>query len=68
MNIQRAVKKAVRKNLCITLPEIKGRAKIKPTNGKGNCISMLNDGSHPSKTGWQPTAEDLMRKDWSVTD
>lgn len=68
MNIQQAVKEALSKERCITLPEIKGGAKIKPTNGRGNCILMLDDGSHPSKTGWQPSAEDLMRDDWSVTD
>lgn len=45
-------------------PEIK----IRPTNDKGNCIVMNADGSHPSKYGWQPTADDLMRDDWIVVD
>ena len=68
MNIQEAVKTATKHNTCITLPGFVGMAKIKPTDGKGNCIVMEAGGSHPSKYGWQPTASDLMRDDWEVVD
>ena len=57
MEISKAVKKAVEEDKCITLPKLNGYAKIKPTNGVGNCIIMQWDGSNPSKTGWQPNAE-----------
>lgn len=66
MNIYEAVKMAVREDKCITLPCYTGSAKIKPTNGKGNCIVM--NGSTQSKYGWQPTANDLLRTDWMVTE
>ncbi len=66
MYIHEAVKKAVEEGGCITTPEFLGDAKIKPTDGKGNCILMSADGSHPSKYGWQPTASQLMRDDWLV--
>lgn len=66
MNIQDAVIKAMKLDACITLQEFKGGAKIQPTNGRENCIVMNADGSHPSKSGWQPTAEQLTREDWLV--
>jgi hypothetical protein len=68
MNIQEAVKKSMEKSKYITLPEFKGGAKIKPTNGCGNCIVMNADGSNPSKSGWQPSADELMRDDWLIVD
>ena len=68
MNIYEAVKIAVMEDRYITLPCFVGCDKIKPTNGKGNCIVMNADGSHPSKDGWQPTANDLLRTDWMVTE
>lgn len=52
----------------ITLPEFEGGAKIKPTNGRGNCIVMNADGSNPSKYGWQPSADELIRDDWLLVD
>lgn len=66
MNIQEAVKKAMESNACITLPEVSTEVKIKPTNGIGNCILMGADGSNPSKRGWQPSAEQLIRDDWMI--
>ena len=66
MSIVEAVYKALRDDKCITLPEFVGCAKIKPTNEKGNCIVMK--GSTQSKYGWQPTANDLLRTDWMVTE
>lgn len=68
MVINEAVKQALEKEKCITLPEFKITSKIKPTNDVGNCIVMGADGSNPSKHGWQPTAEDLMREDWMLVD
>lgn len=68
MNINEAVKKTMEKGNCMTLPEFKGGAKIKPTNGRGNCIVMNADGSNPSKSGWQPSADELMRDDWLIVD
>ena len=68
MNIQEAVKKAVDEEKSITIPELDGRVKIKPTNGRGNRVVMMQDGSHPSKYGWQPRADDLTRDDWITVD
>lgn len=68
MNIQQAAIIAVKNGKCMTLPEIKNEIKIKPTNDIGNCILMMQDGSHPSKYGWQPSAQDLVRDDWEVID
>lgn len=68
MNIFEAVTIAVREEKYITTPEFAGKIKIKPTNGDGNCILMHADGSNPSKYGWQPTADDLMREDWIITE
>lgn len=68
MTISEVVEKAITENKCITVPELKGKVKIKPTNdGKELCVLMRADGSHP-RTGWQPTAEQLMRDDWLVID
>ena len=68
MDIGSAVKKAVREDKCISIPDFRGHIKIKPTNDIGNCICMQADGSNPSRYGWQPSAEDLMRDDWEVVD
>ena len=68
MNINEAVKKTMEKGNCMTLPEFNGGAKIKPTNGRGNCIVMNADGSNPSKYGWQPSADELIRDDWLLVD
>ena len=66
VRIDKAVKKAVSREKYITVPELKGKVKIKPTNdGYQLCVMMHADGSHP-KNGWQPTAEQLMRGDWMV--
>ena len=67
MEISTAVRLAFNSGKCIAtakFPEVK----IRPTNGRGNCVAMMADGSHPSKYGWQPTADDLMRDDWIVLD
>ena len=66
MIISEAVKKAIECDGCISFTN--SQIKIKPTNGNKNCILMHLDGSHPSKTGWQPTAEQLIREDWIVVD
>ena len=67
MYIQEAIKKAVEGKKYITYGK-ETIFKIKPTNDAGNCVLMNPDGSHPSKYGWQPKAEDLMRSDWKVID
>lgn len=67
MEIVKAVKEAVEQGRYISshsFPELK----IKPTNSPSNCILMNADGSNPSRHGWQPSADDLMRNDWIVTD
>ena len=68
MNIKEATQKAIELNKYIITPEFEGAVKIKPTNGSGNCIAMYADGSHPSKHGWQPRANDPTREDWLVVD
>lgn len=68
MNIAEAVKEAIKNDRCITTKLLEGAMKIKPTNTASNCIVMFADGSYPSKYGWQPTANDLMRTDWIVVD
>lgn len=66
MYIHEAIKEAMKSNSYITVPELKGKLKIQPTNEKGNCIIMNADGTHPSKYGWQPMANDLIRDDWVI--
>lgn len=68
MNIYKAVRKAIKKDKCITVKGCENRWKIKPTNGRGNCIFMCADGSNPSKYGWQPSAYNLLDKSWIVVD
>ena len=68
MKISRAVEKCLKTGKYMTLPEWKGLAKIKPTDEIGNCILMDADGSNPSKLGWQPSAKQLLRKDWMLTE
>lgn len=66
MQINEAVREALENDLCITVPEFRGTAKIKPTNGPELCIVMLADDTIPSKYGWQPSARELVRDDWEV--
>ena len=66
MQIMEAVREALENDLCITVPEFRGTAKIKPTNGPELCIVMLADSTIPSKYGWQPSARELVRDDWEV--
>ena len=66
MNLCEAVRKAFKTGGCITVPEFRGSLKIRPTNGGGNCIASNWDGSNPSKTGWQPEANDFIRDDWEI--
>ena len=68
IQIHEAVKNAIENDRCITLPEFLGASKIKPTNGPGHCIVMRADGSDPSKYGWQPSAQELLRSDWEIVD
>lgn len=68
MNISEATHKAMSENKCISNKGMRGVIKVRPTNTIANCILMGADGSNPSKYGWQPSAEDLMRLDWEVVD
>lgn len=68
MHIHEAVKEAMEKGCCITTKRMKEVGKIRPTNEPPHCILMMADGTNPSKYGWQPSAEDLMRDDWIVVD
>lgn len=68
MNICEAIKKAMETGKCIATAYMIGEAKIKPTDTIHNCIVMRADGSHPSRYGWQPSAEDLTREDWELVD
>lgn len=67
MFIHEAVKEAVENKKHITIEKMKD-VKINPTNERGLCIVMQADGSNKSKYGWQPSADDLMRDDWTVVD
>jgi len=67
VNIQKAVKKATERGACIARPAHPD-IKIKPTNTEQNCIVMMSDGYHPSKRGWQPSADELMCCEWIVVD
>ncbi|MBR2697935.1 MAG: DUF2829 domain-containing protein [Clostridia bacterium] len=67
MNITDAIREAIAEGGCITVPEYADVIKIKPTNTTANCILMNADGSNPSKHGWQPSANALLRDDWIVT-
>lgn len=67
MNLYEAAKEAISQGKCITLPWGKGSWKIRPTNEKGNCILISADGRQ-SKTGWQPTADDLINEEWILAD
>ena len=68
MNIYEAVKEALKTDKCIITPDFEGVIKIKPTNESGNCIVLKADGSNPSKHGWNPQADELIREDWIVVD
>lgn len=68
MNIAEAVKRAIEEDKYITITDFLGSVKIKPTDGKELCIIIREDGSHPPKGGWQPTATQLMQEDWHVVD
>lgn len=68
MHIQEATRQAMDEGRYIITPEWVHAMKIKPTNGTGRCIAMKADGSNPSKYGWQPSADDLIRDDWMVVD
>lgn len=68
MNIQEAVKSAMEKEKCITLPEFEKSVKIKPTNTSKNCVLFIGNGECQSKHGWQPNADFLIRDDWIVVD
>lgn len=67
MIISEAVREALRVDGCITLPELEGWVKIRPTDTPMHCIISKADGSNPSKYGWNPQAKDLLREDWLVT-
>ena len=66
MNLCEAVREAVKIDGCVTISRCKGSLKIRPTNEKERCILSHWDGSNPSKTGWQPSADDFIRDDWEV--
>lgn len=68
MNIYEATKIAAQEDGCITIPEYKGEVKIKPTNTRGNCVVIREDGSKRSKYGWQPSLDELLRTDWMFTE
>ena len=68
MNIYEAVTAAFERNKCITNPDHYGSTKIRPTNGAGNCVLSMWDGSNPTKRGWQPRAKDFLRTDWMIVD
>ena len=66
MNIKDAVYRTMHGGMCITLPEFYGHVKLRPNHTGEHFIVSNWDGSNPSKTGWQPSAWDLMRDDWMV--
>lgn len=67
MFIHEATKEALESDKYITLKGSEEAIKIKPDLRLPFTI-MHADGSHPSKYGWQPTAEELMGNDWIIVD
>lgn len=67
INIFEAVTEAIKTGKCISLPEFMPDVKIRPTNGIGNCIVIDEKNKKQSQYGWQPTAAQLIREDWEVT-
>lgn len=70
MNIQEAVKKAMKTNSFITCTTSIGyrHFKIKPTDTLGCCMVIPLDLNAPPTRGWQPKAEDLISDNWIVID
>ncbi|MDY2812976.1 MAG: MW1434 family type I TA system toxin [Dorea sp.] len=74
MNIQKAVKKAIKKNCYIARKSIDNemsfhRTRIKPTNSYGACVLYTFDqkGKEINRCkNWNPTAEDLLADDWKI--
>lgn len=69
MNIQDAVKQAVKEDKWITRADSfwSGNLKIKPTDTPDCCIISHRLAKSPSR-GWQPQAEDLAASDWELVD
>ena len=67
MKISRAVKKAVKQNKYITLPEWHGYAKIKPKDGPECCVTYLAEENRISPR-WEPQAKDFLNRRWKVVD
>lgn len=67
MFIHEAVKETVENKKYIAIEKMKA-VKISPTNERELCIVIQADGSNKSKYGWKPSADDLMRDDWTVVD
>ena len=70
MNIYKAVKKARKRKRFITrkkyIRTMLANVKIKPTNSTECCIVFKNNKSSTSR--WNPSAEDLVAKDWIIVD
>lgn len=73
MNIIEATKKAMKENMAITNAESKENGIVFiPTNSKFIGFMVLIDNSNDTKKKlapsryWQPTAADLLRKDWEL--
>lgn len=73
MYIHQAVRRAIRTNQEIYRTSVKNKdsdvyATIKPTNTYETCVLIVNqDGEKKSCRNWNPTADDLLAKDWEVT-
>lgn len=66
MNIQDAVKEAIRKDGYIRRKSIQSNTLIKPTNSYDCCILIVKGKENRQSRYWNPTANDLMDDDWEV--
>ncbi len=68
MNIQEAVKKAIKDGKHITRKAFKEKLYIEPTDTPDCCIISAPEPRKNPRRGWQPQAEDLLADDWIVID
>lgn len=72
MNIQTAIKEAIKNNAFITRKSLcfgEGITMVKPTNSFDCCIVIVEGDTETGRRQvrcWNPTAGDLMAEDWKV--
>lgn len=65
MNIQEAIREAIRKDACIIRERYRHAMKIKPTRTQENFIVFHKNGKGYGL--WSPTVDDLLSDDWDIT-